>query len=123
MRSAKQGGFSEQNKDCSPILQMRRLSLRDEQQASRFHSLAAVQEQKLLKDMPGGGGRPWGLYPESSHLWQDKPQLRDPLGSLESEPLPFTALRVCVPHPPGVREILLVWGVRWWGTQNSPSGS
>jgi len=49
-----------------------------------------------------GRGCPWGLYPKGSHLWQDKPQLWDPLGSLESEPLPSTALRVCVSPIPQV---------------------
>ena len=82
--SAKQGGFSEQNKGCSPILQMRRLSLRDEQQASRFHSLAAVQEQKLLKEMPGlgGGGAPGASTPRVLISGRTSPSSRIPWAPL-----------------------------------------
>ena len=76
MRSAKQGGFSEQSKGCSPILQMRRLSLRDVQQASRFHSLAAMQEQKLLKEW--GGGAPGALPREFSSLAGQAPAQGSP---------------------------------------------
>ena len=85
---------------------MRRLSLREAQQASRFHGLAAVQERKLLERM--GGGTPGASTPRV--LISGKVPAPGLLGSLESEPLPSIALRV--PHPLGGREILLAWGVR-----------
>ena len=118
MRSAKQGGFSEQSVGCSPTLQMRRLSLREAQQASRFHGLAAVQEQKLLERM--GGGTPGASTPRV--LISGEVPAPGLLGSLESEPLPSIALRV--PHPPWWEgDLVRVGSEVMWGTQNSPPGN